>query len=212
MDNYKPTYKYIPPWGNHSLTKWYDFTVSLLGFGHRFKKRVIKHLSLKPDETVLDIGCGPGMLLKILKDQWPSVKAIGIDPDQQSLGLARNRLKAHQVQLFQAFAESLPLPDSSVDVCVSTLVFHHIPNEIKLSAIQEMKRVLKPGGRTLIIDFGPTKNFYIRAILSYENKEYLAGNFNGLIPKYLEQTGFTGIEIIDHSFPAIYYVRAKKSF
>ena len=210
MDQYRPSYKPIPPWGKHYLTEWYDFTTTVLGFGHKFKKRVIRHLRLQPNETVLDIGCGPGMLLKILKQQNPGTKVIGIDPDQKSLELAQVKLKDQRdVKLFHSFAESLPLEDNSVDVAVSTLAFHHMPNEIKLKAIQEIKRVLKPNGRALIVDFGPTKNIYIRAVLSYENQEYLKGNFDNLIPKYLQESGFVDIKTIDNSFPAVYFTSAK---
>lgn len=146
---------YNPPLGIHWLTPAYDLITSITGFGKRYKRRVLHSISLRGDETVLDLGCGTGVLLEVIKTEYPGINAIGIDPDLRSLEMTRKRLARGglQVELKQAFAESLPLADDSVDVAFSTLAFHHIHSEAKEKACTELFRVLKKGGRVIISDF-----------------------------------------------------------
>src|SRR3989338_11716741 len=142
--NYKPDYRYIPPITWPILTPLYDFFCVIGGLGTRFKKKVLRAISLRSGMRVLDIGCGTGVLLKVAKEMYPDVSFIGCDPDKQALAIAERRLAKAKlsVELTEAFAESLPLPDGSLDVCFSTLAFHHMPNEIKRRAIADRKRVV----------------------------------------------------------------------
>lgn len=210
--NYKPDYKYIPPISWPILTPFYDFSLTLIGLGLRFKTKVLNTMQLREGMTVADIGCGTGVFLKIAKQKYPSVRFVGLDPDKQALGIAERRLmKAHlSVELKEAFAESLPLADQSMDVCFSTLAFHHMPNEVKRKAIQEMRRVLKPGGVAVIADFGESKSIFFRKILFFEKLEYLEGNLKGLIPEYLKQAGFTDIQTVVKHFPGVIIISALK--
>jgi len=133
--------------------------------------------------------------------------------DKEALAIAKRRLlkKNLNVELHEAFAESLPLPNASADVCFSTLAFHHMPNTIKQKAIQEIHRVLKPGGRVVIADFGATDSRWLRALLRlFEKIEYIEGNFKGLIPHYLKQADFQEIIVAKKHFPAIHIVIAHK--
>jgi ubiquinone/menaquinone biosynthesis C-methylase UbiE len=56
-----------------------------------------------------------------------------------------------------AVVEALPFPDARFDVALSTLMLHHLPRVARLQCAIEMRRVLKPGGRALVVDFGPTE-------------------------------------------------------
>ncbi len=162
--------------------------------------------------TIADIGCGTGVFLKVAKQTYPNVKFIGIDPDRDALAIAERRLvkKGLEVKLKEAFAESLPLADQSVDICFSTLAFHHLPDEIKLKALQEMQRVLKPHGIVVIADFGESKSIFLRKILFFEKLEYLEGNLKGLIPQYLKEAGFNQPKTIGKHFPGVKIITAQK--
>lgn len=209
---YKPDYKYIPPVTWPILTPLFDFFCLIGGLGSRFKTQVLKTVPLSDGMIGIDIGCGTGVLLKIAKQKFPNIRFMGFDPDKQALGIAERRLKKERlsVELKEAFAESLPLPDQSVDVAFSTLALHHTPNEVKRKAIGEMYRVLKASGRVVIADLGETKSILFRKLLFFEKIEYLEGNFKGLIPQYLAEVGFKNVRIAGRHFPGIDIVVAEK--
>ena len=98
--------------------------------------------------TVLDVGCGTGRLLYKAHALWPSAQLLGVDPAEGMVELARDRLPSATIYL--AAAESLPLSDSSVDVVLSSISFHHWSDQ--LGALREISRVLRPGGCFCLAD------------------------------------------------------------
>lgn len=209
---YKPDYKYLPPLEKDWLTPVYDLACSLVNLGKNFKRQILNSAQLRDNMTIVDIGCGTGVFLKIAGQKYPTARLVGLDPDKQALAIAKRRLaRVHlAVDLEEAFAESLPFADQSVDICFSALVFHHLPNNIKREAIKEIYRVLKNGGQAVIGDFGARKNIWLRRVLFFEKLEYLEGNFRGLIPRYLEESGFKNVKIAGRRWPGIDIVVAEK--
>jgi ubiquinone/menaquinone biosynthesis C-methylase UbiE len=104
--------------------------------------------------TVLDVGTGPGRLLVRLASRRPDARFVGIDPSaDMSSRAARHAHDAgisDRVATVVAAAEALPFPDQSFDVVVSTLSAHHWADQA--SAVAEQVRVLRPGGRLLVVD------------------------------------------------------------
>lgn len=210
--SYQPAYHYLPPLGPSWLTPFYDIVCSLGGLGKSFKRLVLRAVPISDGETVVDIGCATGVLLKLAKKQYPHSRVIGIDPDAGALAIARRRLKRAglAIEFQQAFAESLPLADTAVDICFSTLVFHHLPDEAKRQAISEIYRVLTPGGRIVLADFGPSSSRWLKKFLFFEKMEYLQGNLNGIIPQFITAAGFHNLEAAGRKFPGITVFTARK--
>jgi ubiquinone/menaquinone biosynthesis C-methylase UbiE len=79
----------------------------------------------------------------------------GIDPSSAMIARARMKAMKSGVEVLYdiGVAESLDFPDAQFDVVLSTVMLHHLPKAIRLQAAQEMRRVLKPGGRVVAIDF-----------------------------------------------------------
>jgi ubiquinone/menaquinone biosynthesis C-methylase UbiE len=112
------------------------------------------HLPWRGDETVLDVGCGPGRYLRRLAQQHAGMRLIGMDLSRGMLAdLARGwgTAQAHPL-LAVADAQSIPLPDASCDVALAMHMLYHVPDIAR--AASELRRVLRPGGTLLAITNG----------------------------------------------------------
>jgi ubiquinone/menaquinone biosynthesis C-methylase UbiE len=98
--------------------------------------------------TVLDVGCGTGRLLRKAHALYPSAQLFGVDPAKGMVELARGQVPSAAIYL--AAAESLPLADSSVDVVLSSISFHHWSDQP--AALREIGRVLRSGGCFCLAD------------------------------------------------------------
>ncbi len=106
-------------------------------------------LALRPGERVLDVGSGPGMLAaEMAAEVAPGGRVVGVDPSESMLALARGQTDA--AEFVAGGALELPVPDASFDVVVSTQVLEYV--EDVAAALAEARRVLRPGGRLLVLD------------------------------------------------------------
>jgi len=113
---------------------------------------VLALLDLQPGERVVDIGSGPGYLLASMADAvGPGGTVHGVDPSPPMNGLAQARAGDRDwVHITEGDALALPLPGRSVDVAVSTQVYEYVADIP--AALAELRRVLRPGGRVLLLD------------------------------------------------------------
>jgi arsenite methyltransferase len=124
---------------------------------------ILQHLDLHGDEELIDLGCGRGTVLLMAARLLPNGKATGVDVwrthEQSGNALAVTQRNAElegvagRVELRTADMRHLPFPDGSFDLAVSSLAIHNIRNpEGRDQAISEAVRVLRPGGRLVIVD------------------------------------------------------------
>jgi ubiquinone/menaquinone biosynthesis C-methylase UbiE len=137
----------------------YDALVWLLTLGRerRFREKLIEHAHLGAGETVLDVGCGTGTLAIVAKGRvGASGSVLGIDPSPAMIAraTAKARRAGVEVDFRTGVVEALQFPDAQFDVVLSTLMMHHLPRTARESCAREIRRVLKPGGRVLVVDFG----------------------------------------------------------
>ena len=100
-------------------------------------------------ESVLDVGCGTGRLLRRAYRYWPDAHLIGVDPAPGMIEKAK--LLTPFATFYTSMAEALPLEDASVDLALSTTSFHHWQDQA--AGIREIARVLRPGGYFILVDF-----------------------------------------------------------
>jgi len=101
--------------------------------------------------TILDVGCGTGRLLRAAGRRWPNARLVGVDP---SAGMVRAGTALTPADLHVAGAEEIPLEDGSIDLAFSTIAFHHWSDPER--GLREIARVLRPGGGFVLIDnLGP---------------------------------------------------------
>src|SRR3954447_6605575 len=107
-------------------------------------------LALRPGERVVDIGSGPGFLAESMADAVGETgQVVGLDISEDLLTAARERNKRSQLSYRHSDAIALDAPDAAFDVAVSTQVFEYVPDCER--ALREMHRVLRPGGRALVV-------------------------------------------------------------
>jgi len=146
--------EFLPAAGRDLFLPVYDPIVSLMGFD-RARRELISDAKLAAGQHILDIGCGTGTLVVMLKQQYASSAVVGLDPDPKAL--RRARIKATRagvsVQLDQAFADELPYKDGSFDRVFSSFMFHHLEEQERENMLREVLRVLKSGGSFYLLDF-----------------------------------------------------------
>ena len=135
----------------------YDLLVQLMTLGQagRLRARMADRLHARPGDVVLDVGCGTGDLALVLARRvGPTGHIVGIDAAPEMIARARRKAARAKAAIdFRVEAvEALSFPDQAFDRVVSTLVFHHLPGDLKGRALLSIARVLRPGGSLLIVD------------------------------------------------------------
>lgn len=110
------------------------------------RREVRRLLALRSGERVVDIGAGPGFLAAEMVTE--GARVVAVDPSASMRELARAR--GVEFEVVDGSAEALPLPDAAVDAAVATQVLEYVPDVA--GALAEIRRVLRPGGRVLLLD------------------------------------------------------------
>ena len=168
----------------------------------------IAMVSLKPGETVLDLGSGPGLDCFLAANKvGPSGHVIGVDMTPEMIAKARNNAKKKytNVEFRLGEIEKLPVADNSVDVIISNCVINLSPDKPKV--FREAFRVLKPGGRLMVSDVVITNQLpeelmnSIGAYVGCLSGAIMKGQYLGTI----KQVGFKNVKILDAAkFPIEY--------
>ena len=191
---------YIPALKYHALTRFYDLVVRLTTREGMFKNKLVELAAPQAGEHVLDVGCGTGTLTQLFTQRETNLHIMGLDADPVQLKLARKKLAASdsKITLQQGYAQQLPLDSQTFDIVVSSLFFHHLTTHQKREALAEILRVLKPGGRLSIADWGKPSSriqrllFFIVQLL--DGFETTRDSVKGTLPNLMKETGFADVE------------------
>ena len=195
------------------LTPFYDSIVNFAGFGKYFYTKIASHIDPVSKASILDVGTGTANLAITLKKRSPKTKVTAVDPDEKILKIAQRKIQREKIdiKLIKAPAQKLPFDSGTFDFLVSSFVIHHIPKLFKKQAFLEMKRVLKPNGTVLLIDFGSPRNLPARFITYLASFiEDVGQNRMGFIPKTLREVGFKNVQEVESTLGLISFYKAKK--
>ena len=184
------------PWA-----RFYDTLVWLLSTGKdcALRQKTVELAQIKPGETVLDVGCGTGDLTLAAKAATgPTGQVFGTDASPQMVEQAQQKADRSGADVtFKAEAvEQMTFADNQFDVVLSSLMMHHLPGDLKQQALAEIYRVLKPGGRLLIVDMQSSRTVSVFQRLSdvmiqlHGGHTALENNVSKLVP-LVETARFT---------------------
>lgn len=181
------------------IIRWawfYDAFANFLMLGQRKKalRATLAVAQIQPNDSILDVGCGTGTMALLAKGDYPTIDMHGIDAGEEMIAFAQQKATRQGIDIdFRlGLAQELPYPDASFEVVMNSLMMHHLPHEVKDQAVAEMYRVLKPGGRLLIVEFEPPKSPLYRAFLSLLVGQ-MAGINNSYLVRLLKNAGFTQV-------------------
>lgn len=126
------------------------------GRERQFRRRVLELSGLRAGESVLDVGCGTGTLAILAKATvGRSGMVCGVDPSPEMVERACFKAvrAGVEIRFENAAAQALPFPDSSFDLALSTMMLHHLGSAARRELAAELRRVVRPDGRALIVDF-----------------------------------------------------------
>ncbi len=199
------------------LIRWapyYDFMVEVTSLGHAsmLRRMTVDNAQIKPGDSVLDVGCGTGDVALLAKTRANAGKVYGIDPSPEMIAVARSKAarKKQEIDFRVSVIEALPFPDASLDVVTSSLMMHHLPEDLKARGLVEVLRVLKPGGRLLIADFmQPSHSITNHLMMVFTRHQ---GVQNGLeeVGKLIKDTGFSQVNQLKGNVLVIGFLRAVK--
>ncbi len=187
---------YVPAAGRDAFLPGYDLLTRVLGM-KRVYDTLIAQAELADGQRVLEIGCGTGNVTVRAKRAEPGADVVGSDPDP--LALARAQRKAHGItgiRFERAYAQELPFADGEFDRVLSSMMLHHLAEDVKACAAAEIYRVLRPGGTLHIVDIGGhTTVHHGLAARWVKDNPHAAGNLGDAIPRVLRSAGLDCAEV-----------------
>ncbi len=146
--------------------QWVYDTVSFLaalsvGGEQRFRQLALRDISLEPNSNVLDLCCGAGQATQLLVEKFTHVTGLDASP----FAIKRAQQRVPQANYVQSFAENMPLPDSTFDLVLTSTAMHEMNTQQLHQIFSQVGRVLKQGGKFVIVDFHrPTNPLFILPI------------------------------------------------
>lgn len=204
----------------------YDLQVEILftGAADAMRRRILKPLKSKlaeanvssQDARILDVACGTGRTLRMIRSALSKAKLFGVDLSPAYLRKANQLLSeipGELPQLLQANGEHLPYQDNYFSAITSVFLFHELPPQARQNVIEECFRVLQPQGTLIICDSmqqADSPDFKVMMdnfpVLFHE--PYYRHYSNDNLEARLDKAGFTNLEI-DHHFVSKYWIATK---
>ncbi|HEY8490121.1 MAG TPA: methyltransferase domain-containing protein, partial [Dehalococcoidia bacterium] len=192
--------------------RWYDLLgrVVSLGRDRAVRETFMEIAAPAPGERVLDVGCGTGTLAIAVKQRVGAGAVHGIDASPEMIEVAREKAAraGSDVDFRVALIEAIPFPDASFDLVTSSLMLHHLPDDLKAKGLAEVRRVLRPGGRFVAVDFAAYNHSPLGHLLSILGRSRGESTVDTLTPM-LKDAGFSDVEAVPTRHTNFAFIRAR---
>lgn len=191
---------FTPALGSPKHTVDYDRVIAVMTREKRWRSIMLKELHPAPHNVVVDIGAGTGTFAIQVKRAEPETRVIAVDPDPEVRELAEAKAGDLEIEFVTAMGGQHfgLVEEATVDAVTCSLVLHQCPMAAKRSILASAYRLLKPGGRLLISDYGEQRSLLmhmlfkqVRELDGYENTK---ANKDGMIPVLMKEAGFENVE------------------
>ncbi len=188
------------------LADHYDRMGAILSFGQdpRWRRTLVEAIDPRPGQRILDVATGTGMVAFALAARGPEV--VGLDQSESMLGAARARLErtpglAGRVRFVAGEAERLPFEDGEFDALTFTYLLRYVDD--REATLRELARVVKPGGRIGMVEFGVPRAAVLRALWRVQTRVVLPGIGRLVSRPWFEVGRFLGpnVEALHRSEP-----------
>jgi ubiquinone/menaquinone biosynthesis C-methylase UbiE len=198
----------------HGITigtpRFYNLSTALSfgGLRGRTYRTLLAAGQVQRGDRVLDVGSGPGYFARMLAEAVGAEgSVVGVDAAPEMTDYASRKAgRLPNCRFEPGTAESLAFPDAAFDVVVSSLMIHHLPDESRLQAVREMRRVLRPGGTLLLAEFRIPERGAWRIVASLTGHGTMQRRVPAVEPLVAE-AGFSELRSGDAP-PWLYYVAA----
>jgi demethylmenaquinone methyltransferase/2-methoxy-6-polyprenyl-1,4-benzoquinol methylase len=189
------------------LPRHYDRMGALLSFGQdpRWRRALVRAIDPQPGERVVDVATGTGMVAAALA-RHSACEVVALDQNEAMLAAARARIGrdprlAAQVRLVRGEAERLPFADAEFDALTFTYLLRYVDD--RAATMMELARVVRPGGRIGMVEFGVPRAASLRALWRLHTRLGLPVLGRLVSPAWLEVGRFLGpsIEELHHLEP-----------
>lgn len=190
--------KYVPALSYDILTPLYDPLIALTDWEKTFKRELRLQADVQRGERLLDLACGTATLTVAIKQGQPAAEVHGLDGDERILAKAAQKAEAAgaEINFMKASSTAMPYPDGFFDCVVTSLFFHHLTGENKKKTLLEVLRVLKPGGRLYIADWGKPANLLMKLVqqpVIWLDGATTRDSFEGRLPEFAREAGFADV-------------------
>ena len=194
--------------------RWYDLFGKVISFGRdkALREKLIELAVPAPGDKVLDVGCGTGTLAIAIKSHVGAGEVHGIDasPEMVQVAMEKSSKDGSDIDFRVALVEAIPFPDACFDLVTSSFMLHHLPDDLKAKGFLEIRRVLKPGGRFVAVDFaaGHSPRSPLGHLLLFFGQSRGESMVDRLTPM-LKEAGFTEVEAIPTRHKIFAFIRAR---
>jgi demethylmenaquinone methyltransferase/2-methoxy-6-polyprenyl-1,4-benzoquinol methylase len=175
------------------LPQAYDRMGAVLSFGQdpRWRRAMIDAIDPRPGQRILDVATGTGLVATALARRGADVTAL--DQSEHMLAEARTRATAHPVTFIKGEAEHLPFADGEFDALSFTYLLRYVDD--RAATMRELARVIKPGGRIGMVEFGVPSSAPLRAAWRVHTRVGLPLIGRAVSPAWVEVGRFLGPNI-----------------
>ncbi|MCX4683417.1 class I SAM-dependent methyltransferase [Kitasatospora purpeofusca] len=198
---------FTPAAGRFAPVRLYDPVVALTR-ERLWRSLVAMHVAPRPEDVVVDVGCGTGSLAVLLNRVEPRATVIGVDPDPEALVVARRKAAAVVVaggtpggtpdwRIGMGDDVAAIVGAGTADTVVSSLVLHQCPVPMKRAVLAAMHETLRPGGKLVIADYGEQRTAAMRLAFRFvqlaDGKADTQPNADGILPRLIAEAGFENV-------------------